>query len=150
MKRFGPLLAALALLAMSAAPASAYRPGLDGTYVLDYLLVTVTAEVKQGPETFVVVAKVTNIFGQDDTYTFLGNWEGDRVIATHYQGHRFEGRVEDHSGGAKITGTLHTRWGSDFNVTATPREKISENTEVIDRRVRRGEFPFLQKQLSRR
>ena len=150
MKRFGHLVAALALLAVCASPASAYRPDLDGTYLLDYLLVTVTAEVKQGPENFVVVARVESLFGQDDTYTFVGRWEGDRVVADHHQGHHFEGRVQDGPDGTTITGTLHTRWGNEFKVTAAPSEKISDHTEVIDRRVRAGEFPFLQKRLSRR
>lgn len=150
MKRLGHLLAALALLMVCASPASASRPDMDGTYLLDYLLVTVTAEVRQGPENFVVVAKVESLFGGANTYTFVGHWQGDRITAEHHQGHRFEGTVANSPEGATINGTLHTRWGNDFKVTAAPSEKISDNTEVIDRRVRAGEFPFLQKRLSRR
>jgi hypothetical protein len=143
-------MAVVALLAIGAGPARAHRPDLDGTYLLDYLLVSVKAEVRQSPGVFVVVAKVSDLFGNDNTYTFMGHWQGDRVVAEHYQGHRFEGRVQESAEGPLIKGTLHTRWGGDYDVEATPSEKISENTETIDRRVREGELPSLQKLYTKR
>jgi len=48
-------------------------------------------------------------FGGKDTYHFTGKIQGNRVVASHHGGHRFQGEIV---GGNKLVGVVTTRGGT--------------------------------------
>lgn len=78
----------------------------------------IEATVNQKGHAIDGVAEVHSPFGQKDTYHFIGNIDGNRVTAAHHEGHRFAGSVTPNG---QVVGTLRTRGGHEFSVSASRR-----------------------------
>ena len=84
-----------------------------------YLLAVATAEMERNGEEIHGVVNVKEPLREANTYHFNGTIKGDVVLASHYSGHSFCGKL---IGERKISGVLTTRTGTRMEMKAERRE----------------------------
>ena len=109
------LLQALLIFAFAAGASGADASGEYETWVFGS---RVKAYVKQSGKNISGVAHIYAPFGKKNTYHFTGKIDRGRVVASHFQGHFFQGSYD---GQGRISGVITTKNGHRINISAPRR-----------------------------
>ena len=113
------LKALLVLSLLVCAPLAIAGPGnVSGTYETWVFGSKVKALVQQQGNNISGVAYIYRPFGKKSTYHFNGRIDKGRVVASHFQGHVFHGRVD---GRGRLQGVITTRKGHRISISAPRR-----------------------------
>lgn len=83
-----------------------------------YLFAKAVIELEHEGQEIHGVVFLKEPFREVATYHFKGRIEEDRVTASHYSGHSFQGRVADNG---EVVGTLTTKKGASLHLEAKRR-----------------------------
>jgi hypothetical protein len=89
-----------------------------------YLLAVATAEVERNGDDIRGVVYVKEPLREAYTYHFSGTIRGGRVLASHYEGHSFCGKV---TGDGEISGVLTTSTGTRIEMQAARRPTSNQS-----------------------
>ncbi len=91
---------------------------LSGKWEATYRGARITLEISHSGTDLSGIMKIHGPFGRDHTYHFRGTMGYDGTIrATHFSGHRFEGRITDTG---SIVGTVTTKFGTTIPIDFSP------------------------------
>jgi hypothetical protein len=105
------------LISVLCLPAHAAQRDITGNYEASVMGSIIKARIEQAGAEIRGVAYVYS-GGKKNTYHFTGTVNGDRVQASHYSGHAFNGNVTP---GGDLVGVLRTRGGHNLSVHAARR-----------------------------
>ncbi|MBM4326533.1 MAG: hypothetical protein FJ118_05135 [Deltaproteobacteria bacterium] len=110
------LVALVAVLALcSLAGASSNMAGKWVAWIMGH---KIEANVNQQGSKISGVAYVYDPFGKKDQYHFTGSVSNGQIVASHHQGHFFNGKLTPEG---RIVGVIKTRGGHRFDVVARHR-----------------------------
>lgn len=93
----------------------AYAMNISGNWEANVMGSRVVAKVHQEGSAVNGVAYVYSPVGKKNTYHFSGNFEGNRLFASHTNGHSFTGGLRPDG---RLVGTLTTSRGHKLGINA--------------------------------
>jgi hypothetical protein len=115
MKKF---MSVTVLIVSTILPAMVLGWNADGTWEARTMGAKIKADMQQQGDQITGVARVYPPAGKKVIYHFYGRVEGDRITASHPDGHAFRGKFVSPG---RIAGSLTTKDGHSLSITASRR-----------------------------